>query len=330
MNIDELINGFNDTDKHIVSKIKAAFRSIPVFIKYLIKIGRVGEIDLESVNLIMYDTDREKIGTVYYDILQSTGPEYFLKYFRGITKEEDGYYFNSNWGLTDVFPNFYRDEQTSIAIGEALGQDWVQMFEIYSDNIDFYYDIVRDLDSQNKKFLKERILYYCGTDKFHMSEFNWYDNYEDYFDERGYFSVYEHIDDIMRLDGLFDMVIDLKVLEDLKWQLTNLYGIAYNESWGDEMQERIWSAFSNYFDRDSLIYGQSGGFKIKINHFKEVLSKYFECGVIDGISINYDDILYSLFNDSGCLKLPVIRILDHPQKSKVDEFLNEYFIDNIG
>ena len=38
MNIDELIVGFNDINKSVVDKIKAAFRTIPVFIKYLIKI----------------------------------------------------------------------------------------------------------------------------------------------------------------------------------------------------------------------------------------------------------------------------------------------------
>jgi len=330
MNINELINGFNAVDEPILDKIKAAFRTIKVFIKYLIKIGRVDEIELMSLNLIMYDTNREELGKIYYDILKSTGADYFLEYFRDIKKEENGYYFNSNWSLTDVFQGFYRDEETSIVVGEALGQDWVKMFELYSDNIDFYYDIVKNLNTQNKKYLKERILYYCGTDKFHMSEFNWSDPNEEYFDEMGYFSVYENIDEIMRLDGLFDMVIDLKILEDLKWQLTDLYGIAYNESWGDEMHERVWSAFSNYFDRDTLTYEPSGGFKIKIYHFEEVLSKYFECGVVDGLNITYNEMLYSLFNDSECLLLPTIKFLSYPQNSKVIEYINESFIDNIG
>jgi hypothetical protein len=331
MNIDELITGFNSEDKPTINKIKVLFRSIPIFVKYLIKMGRVTDIDLGSLASNMFNSgDGEFRGDVYNEILKSTGPDYFLKYFRYITKEKDGYYASGSWTFVNTLSSLMTDYEKSKAIEEALGSDWVEMFEIYSDNIDYFYDIVKNLNNTNKKYLKERILYYCGTDKYHWSDFNWPDPYEEFFNEQGYFSVYENIDEIMRYDGLFDMVIDLKVLDDFKTQLTHLYSTAYNESWGDQMKDIIMEAFSGYFDFDTLIVDENEHFKIKIVGFEKILSKYFECGAIDGLHITYDEILYSLFYDSGCLEPPSIKILSSPQPSKVNEFLNEYFVDNIG
>jgi len=330
MNIDELITGFNSEDKPTINKIKSLFRSIPIFVKYLIKIGKVEELSLGSFTYIMdMAGERDLRSAVYSEILKSTGPDYFLKYFQHIVKEKDGYYFTDSWSLADTLSGLMPDYETSRAVEEALGSDWVNMFDIYSDNINYFYDIVKNLDNYNKKYLKERILYYCGTEKFHKTDFNWWIPNEEYFDQRGMFSVYDNIDDIIRNDELFDMVIDLKVLDDLKFSLTSLYNIAYNESWGDQMKVIILSAFSPYFDMDTLVSKEDRGFKVKIKNFDEVLSKYFECGAQDGLYINYDEMLYSLFYDTRCMKLPVIKVINRPERTKVNEFLNEYFIDNV-
>ena len=72
MNIDELINGFNSEDKPTINKIKALFRSIPIFVKYLIKIGRVTDIDLGSLASNMFNTGEDVFrGDVYNEILKS-------------------------------------------------------------------------------------------------------------------------------------------------------------------------------------------------------------------------------------------------------------------
>lgn len=330
MNINKLIVGFNKKDEPTLKKIKVLFRSILVFVRYIIKIGRVEELNLNSLSGTNYSYyDHRLYSTLYYEILESTGPNYFLKYFSGISKEDDGYYYSGTFFDT-VLSSFFEDYEQSRAVEQSLSRDWVNRFEIYSDNIDYFYEIVKDLNKTNKKYLKDKILYYCGTDKFHKTDFNWYDPYEGYFDEEGWFSVYENIDEIMRYDGLFDMVInDLNVLSDLKVNLTQLYNTAYNETWGDEMRKIVFLNFNTYFDMDTLV--EDGyKFKVKIKNFDKIISKYFKCGNNEsGLHITYDEMLYSLFYETNCLTPPSFEILSIPQKSKVSDFMNEQFIDYV-
>jgi uncharacterized membrane protein YheB (UPF0754 family) len=169
----------------------------------------------------------------------------------------------------------------------------------------------------------------CGDNNFDEESFN-YNLPSDYFDENDEFNVSDNIEVIMTDSELFKFVIELDCLRELKSSLSDLYSMAYNEAWNEQMFEIIWSELSEFFSKD--VVWEDDFVKIKIKDFNIVLDDYFrdigdnETNIIE--DNNYIRMLSSLFL-LGIYEEPNIRLLPYPSDELVNNNINDSLSDYI-
>lgn len=329
MTTNEFIVDFNGGGYDDQYKIFKIFGKPENFLKYLHKQGKLSEINLSRLN---YEFEFN-INKLFLTILQLIGPDYFLKYLWNVEKVGDDYYVKLG-GLSEFWVLFsnYRNSNEERIVEGVFGSDWFEMFDVYNYT-NIYDEIVLNLDDENRNKLRENILSICGDEVFTYDDFS--KNAQHIFDDEDEFIVQDNIDNIMSNGKMFNTVINLYVLEDLKHNLLNLYSNAYNEAWVDETYSLIWDSLSTYFDKDSITWYDNGGsVLIKIKFFKTILSDYFNCHITMENDDSIDDegsfltLMNSLFD--ACVDRPSFNTRDYPDSDKVSEYLNDAFGDYVN
>jgi hypothetical protein len=325
MNLDNLITGLNQGDNKAVNRIRDMFGSLTKFVKYYVKKRK----KLTEINLNSYwqqcNSDEERyFNTLCLDILNEAGPSYFIHYLSDVVYENETYYVTP-WHLKDLSSLFLRNE--SEIVDSVFDSDNYEYFNIEPRYINYYYDIVNILNDRNKKYLKERILEL--TDGHTFSENDFENPPYDYFVEKEYFKISENIDDILKISDLFNEIMELEPLFNIKLEMENLYNYAYNESWGEVMFKRIFDSMSDIFYPEFT--WESDKPKIRIVDFPGFLRTFFNCADEENIIDQYDFIsfLYTIMG-LGCIERPDFRTLDYPPTDKVDEYINDLFIDYLS
>jgi len=325
MNLDNLIEGLNKRDDKAISRIRAMFGSLTKFVKYYVKKRKkLHKIDLHSYWDECNRDEEEYFNTLCLDILNEVGPRYFIKYLSDVVYENNTYYVKP-WQLKDLSSLFLRDE--SRIVDRVFDSDNYDYFDIEPIRINYYYDIVNILNDRNKKYLKQRILELSHNYKFDEDDFEFPPL--DYFNEDGEFIISDNIDEILKIDDLFNDIIELSPIYDIKLEMENLFNYAYNEAWGDVMFKRIFDSMSDLFYPEFTWENDKP--KIRIVDFPGFLRTFFNCAYEYTIIDQYDFItfLYHL-TSSGCIEHPDFKILNYPPRDKVDENINDLFIDYIS
>ena len=329
MNIDLIIdfinNGGSEKTKNIII---TSFRKWSNVVKFLIYHDRIDKISLNKLYSLLYYNDEEsEFNMICHSLLKKYGAKFFVKYLDDVWEINDEFYIS----LPDLsyLSGLFNYDNTSVIVEGVLGQDWFKFFHVDKSHINYYSDIIDVLDDNNLITIKEIILEVCGNTNFTEESFN-YNLPSRYFDDNYEFNVSENIDDIMSDPDLFNFVIDLNYLKNLKSSLGGLYSMAYNEAWNEQMYKKIWSELSEFFDEefeweDDLV-------KIKIKDFNIVLDNYFrgieddETNITDDTS--YIRMLHSLFL-LNIYEEPRIYIIPYPDSNLVDNYINESLADYI-
>ena len=329
MNFDLIINyinngGSRDNENIIIT----SFRKWSNVAKFLITHNKIEKINLLNLYTILYHNDEEsEFNMICHSILKKYGPGYFVKYLDDVSVVDNEFY--SSLPDLSYLSNIFNYEDISIVVNGVFGQDWYKYFYVDESSIYYYSDIIEILNDNNLITIKEIILEACGDNNFDEESFN-YNLPSDYFDENDEFNVSDNIEVIMTDSELFKFVIELDCLRELKSSLSNLYSMAYNEAWNEQMFERIWSELSEFFSKD--VVWEDDFVKIKIKDFNIVLDHYFrgigdsETNIIEDNS--YIKILHSLFL-LGIYEEPNIRLLPYPSDDLVSNYINDSLSDYI-
>jgi len=273
MKVSELISKFNDGEWYKISKL---FNDdLSTFINFFNKKGLLDKIDIESVNRNDDDGTINQVCLIYLD---KYGVDYFLPYLSDVQKSEDGYYLKID-NLTELKVLFdsggyggMSDEE--IAEG-VLGEDWFEMFSFSSRDVDFHSDVVESLDDENLGTLRKVLL-----DKLSGVEFDGEDFDDEWFyehsNDEGMFTIDDsNIDEVLSESNVFNELLSISNLSELKSELYSLYSMAYNEAWVEEVYEQIKSKISDFFDGDHVWEDKNVYFKIKDLEFD--MKSYMEC-----------------------------------------------------
>jgi hypothetical protein len=329
MNFDLIINYINNGGSNDVKNIIiTSFRKFSNVAKFLITHNKIEKINLEKLYTLLYYNDEEsEFNMICHSILKKYGSDYFVNYLDDVSVVDNEFYIS----LPDLsyLPNIFNYEDISNVVNGVFGQDWYEYFYVDNSSINYYYDIIDILDDNNLITIKENILENCGGNNFDEESFN-YSLPSDYFDENDEFNVSDNIETIMSDSELFNFIIQLDCLRELKSSLISLYSMAYNEAWNEQMFERIWSGLSEFFSKD--VVWEDDFVKIKIKDFNIVLDHYFrgigdnETNIIEDNS--YIKILHSLFL-LGIYEEPNIRLLPYPSNELVSNNINDSLSDYI-
>jgi hypothetical protein len=327
MNLDSLIKGLNDGDYHTIERIRVVFGSLPRFIKhYVKKRNKLDELDLYNLWQQSSSKEEESFNSICKDVLDQAGPKHFVQYIADVTYEDGTYYFNP-WILKE-FDALFIGTHSDIVKG-VFDSDWYEHFET-ENYINYFYDILKILNENNKKYLKNKILEISHGHVFKADDFE--NPPYDYFNQNDNFIVADNIDDIMKISELFNEVIELNQLFVLKLELENLYAMSYNEAWNEVMYDRIWDSLSDFFNPKFTWVNDKP--KIKIIDFPGFLWTFLNCfnGYRKETLVNQFDLLgflHALISYS-CLEQPTFSILNNPPVDGVNQYINNSFYDYIS
>ena len=325
MNLDNLITGLNQRDHKAIDKIRGMFGSLTKFVKYYVKKRKkLHKIDLNSYWVECDRDEEEYFNTLCLDILNEAGPSYFIQYLSDVVYENETYYVTP-WQLKDLSSLFLREE--SRIVDRVFGSDYDDVFSVESGDINYYFDIVNILNDRNKKYLKERILELTDGQTFSEDDFETSDF--DYFNENGEFIISDNIDEILKSSELFNEIVELEPLFTIKLEMENVYNYAYNNAWRNIMFKRIFDSMSDLFYPEFTWENDKP--KIRIVDFPGFLRTFFTCANDENIIDQYDFIsfLYTLMGND-CVENPDFKRIDYPPTDKVDEYINDLFIDYLS
>lgn len=323
MKASELIDRFNDGEWYKISKLFN--NDLSTFINFFDKKGLLDKIDIESVNRNDEDGTINQVCLMYLD---RYGPDYFLKYLGDVQKNEDGYFLKLG-DLSELSKLFdsgnYRGMSDEEIVSEVLSPDWFEMYSFSSRDVDWYNDVVNDLDDDNLKTLKGVVLDKLSGVEFDSEDFNdeWF---YDQSDDNGMFTINEtNIDQVFSDGSVFNELMWLDNLRETRSELFSLYSLSYNEAWNDEVYEQIKRTISEYFDGDHIWEGEDVYFKIK--NFGGDLRNFMTCmeGYSDSIIDRYDYLDMVKMYMTTCGEELRIYNPEYADSDLVRKNLNEYF-----
>lgn len=327
MKVSELIDRFNDGEWYKISKLFN--NDLSTFINFFDKKGLLDKIDLESINRNDEDGTINQVCLMYLD---KYGPDYFLKYLGDVQKNEDGYFLKLD-NLSELSKLFDSGDSRGMTdeeiVSEVLGPEWVEMYSFSSRDIDWYNDIVGDLNDDNLKTLKGVVLDKLSGVEFDSEDFNdeWF---YDQSDDNDMFTINEtNIDQVFSDGSVFNELMWLDNLRETRSELFSLYSTSYNEAWNDEVYEQIKRTISEYFDGDHIWDNEDVYFKIK--NFGGDLRNFMTCmeGYSDSIIDRYDYLDMVKMYMTTCGNELRLYNPEYADSDLVRKNLNEYFNDYI-
>jgi hypothetical protein len=325
------IDKFNEGDTDFIEHMNG----FGTFLKMLEKRGLINELDFNQI----YDSEYENEFLIF--LHNHNNDEFWnivsnhlsdLKIENGVPKiivNEPGEFANlfcDNRGIsTDTFSSILN------------GGDYDSYWSSYELTNDVYRDVIEELTKENLLYLKEYIIKSLKGEQITPHT----ELLEDYAQQQGHpdyviidqSNIDQVVDDSETMNELMDNELD-----ELKSELYNIYGSAYNSAYEEELYVDIWNELETYFEK--------GQWNSRPHPYKENTSIETYSAVIKDIdsiildfleqnkgnygtygSLEYYGSLMSVINETrDCLSF---HPSDYPDSRLVDKNINMYFGDYI-
>lgn len=330
MDIHDLIEMFNEGNTDFLKYIN----DIETFFKILHKRGLLDKLDPEGK--LVEDYQNELL-LFYYNEDEEKFWEYVLKFLQDVDIiEGKPYIFVDRIGeFSKLFCNGNRNDISPDTIESILDGDYDNYwsFRDLTDNV--YRDVIEELNENNILSLKEYIIKSLeGVHVIPHTEL--LENYAEEQNHPEYVTIDKtNIDQILDDKETMDELLNNE-LEELKGELYQIFGNAYQTAYEEELYEGIWDEISTYFEKGKWVS------RPHIYQKNTSVEKYvapiqnFESNVLDFLNNNkgytrgtleywgsYFGILEEEFD---CLSYYAP---DYPDSFKVDKYINIYFTDHI-
>jgi hypothetical protein len=333
--VDEFNNGNWD-------EIESYFNEdFDLFMEYLTKYNLLDQIDFFKI-------DEEYQNKILLFRLEKY-PEETLKFICGeiltdVHEMNGGYYvyLNNREELSKLFETNSRNYPTRDIVKSVLGEDW---WEPYSDTTDDVYDDVIDkLNDDNLNYLTSYIVKRIGDQELSLDHYNdmLFTNFSEEQGTEGVFKINET--NVKQLIGDKDAMKELlnNDLFDLKSDLYNIHGNAYNTAYSDEVYVSVWNELETFFIK-GFEYAER-----ELRNGKKVTAEYVKIRnffsdvkdfLINNPTADYSTSQITYYGgyiemiegmmDNGDINYLSFRIPEYPSYTEVKKIINEIFGDYI-
>jgi hypothetical protein len=336
MNVDELINEFNDGQTDF---LKFFGGDVKVFFSFLERRNRLQEIDPKSIDsgdwqnsylIWLYDKDKSKF---YELVLDMVSDLHFVDGTAILTLDDRGdlyqfFCFRDRNGIS-------RETVENILSGES---DYWDYFDYDSENI--YRDVVDELTDGNLEHLKKAIIEKLKDTQLN-TETELLERIAEYQGHPEYVIVDESIiSDILKDEETTNFVMDEC---DLTSDLDSVYRNAQNSAYETTLYDGIINELDDYFVMNKgnfVSKSKYGGTKIgqyyevPVRDFDKVILDYLKDGESAGerYTIDYHGSIFDIMErmvQDGSLQCLSYHSPDYPDSDHVTENINEFIKDYI-
>jgi hypothetical protein len=363
--IDNLIEYFNNGEYD--DGIKPFFGNIVNFLRYANKHEFIDELSMDNLPLdefeesLKYLDTLDKLDSLYYEEVPEEFKNTLLLYklekdpknvLKWISDNliTDVYFMNGGYylyiknrqELADLFRQ-YRDYGPYEYAKSVLGEDTWEPFWDTTDNV--YRDVIEELDSKNKNYLKNYILRELkdvkieldGQSSEEMSLIASEQGNDDFF-----IVNQENVDRIINDEETMNWIL-INELPDLKSDLFNIHMNAYNSAYETEIYNYVWRELSTYFEPKSweTVKKEKNDGKtyyeeyLKVNDFGQIIYDFLS----SNRNYTYNDsyleywgtligVISSLMNDEEYEWLN-FRVSDYADWTLTRKYINEIFPDYL-
>jgi len=280
------------------------------------------------------DLDSELIENEFYDdylkFLYNTSIDKFheevLKH-NDVKEGSDGFYIEI-YDLDDLLPLYcdnYRDFSEEDAARRVFSEDFVDYTHYFNDGSVHQY-VVDDLNEDNLKSLKERILKELGNEQIESNT----PLLEDIAEEQGQDYVTLNFEVLGRILSDEKSTDEILSKTDIESDLWGLYNQSSNYAYEEELTELVMDGLNQYFDSWNWenVRGEKNYdvFRLKISDLDGDILKMLDNGEEIRDYSNYISILGRLISedDRQCISF---RIPEYPDYTLLKKNINELFGD---
>jgi hypothetical protein len=325
------IDKFNEGDTDFIEHMNG----FGTFLKMLEKRGLINELDFNQI----YDSEYENEFLIF--LYNHNNDEFWniVSNYLSDLKIENGVptiVVNEPGKFANLFCD-NRDISTDTISSILNGGDYDSYWSSYELTDDVYRDVIEELTKENLLYLKEYIIKSLKGEQITPHT----ELLEDYAQQQGHpdyviidqSNIDQVVDDSETMNELMDNELD-----ELKSELYNIYGSAYNSAYEEELYVDIWNELETYFEK--------GQWNSRPHPYKENTSIETYSAVIKDIdsiildfleqnkgnygtygSLEYYGSLMSVINETrDCLSF---HPSDYPDSRLVDKNINMYFGDYI-
>ena len=282
------------------------------------------------------DLDSELIENEFYDdylkfLYNTTHDEFYEEVLKhnDVKKESDGFYIEI-YDQDDLLPLYcdnYRDFSEEDAARRVFSENFVDYTYYFNDGSVHQY-VVDDLNEDNLKSLKERILKELGNEQIEPNT----PLLEDIAEEQGQDYVTLNFEVLGRI--LSDEKSTDKILSgtDIESNLWGLYNQSSNYAYEEELTELVMAGLNQYFESWNWenVRGEKNYdvFRLKISDLDGDILKMLDNGEDIRDYSNYISILERLISedDRQCISF---RIPEYPDYTLLKKNINELFGDYV-
>lgn len=323
-NIDDIIERFNDGDYSVLEYFGGDYQT---FFKFLERKKKLTEVDPTGIDadeyqnellLYFYRTDKNKFYHWCNELLADVEFVDGVPYI--VTEPED---------FAELFcdsRDASRDTIASILSGD-LEWSWYDSYDV-----DIFDNVIHDLNPENLRKLKEIFIRELSGKEIE-------------YDGESFEVTNENIDMIFRDSHIVDQILN-EELEDLRYELKNLYHRADQQALEDDYYEEVWGELNEFFytyDRNwvtvrrGYTWDKDGNKKDKYREEVRMPIKDFDKFVTDYLegnkkysmgTLEYHGNYIGILKDGGeCIR---VRLPDYADSRKIETNMNEAFDDYIS
>lgn len=320
--------------------IQPFFNTFDNFYKYLKKNGVDSELTLKDIP--------DELFNYYAFLLLQDNPEKVIDYIvdntlTDIHKKSDGYYLRlrDREEISEFFKET-RYENTRDLVKSIMGEDWWEPYYYTTDNV--YRDVIEELNSENLKYLKEKILSELkdtqieinGRASEEMELIASEQGHDDHF-----FVTSENIDRVVDDEETMEYLLKYE-LDTINSELYGLHGNAYNTAYTDKVWKDVMDEISTYFEpkfhTETVKVGEKTRYDeyIKIKDLHQIIYDYLDNyknshwnDDLMEYHGSFTGILTKMMDEMSGYDFLDIRIPDYPDSRLVDRYINEMFRDYL-
>jgi len=334
---EKILVTFNDEGWDSIEPFFGKFEN---FYNYLKKYGVLNQLSLKKIPDELYNE------YAYY--LMQDYPDYVVNYIvdntlTDIEKKGDEYYLRlrDREEVSDFFRGGgYRGDKARDIVKNVMGEDWWDPY--YDTTDDVYRDVVEELNEENLRYFKQRVLNELkdvkieldGKSSEEMEEIASEQGHDDHF-----FVTPENIDRIVDDSDTMENLLKYH-LQDIRNDLYSVHSQGYNDAYTSEIWEDIMSELSTYFKpefhSESVKVGDKTKYVeyLKINDLKSIIYDYLynykDSSYNDDMMEyhgSFTGVLTKMMDEISGYDFLDFRIPDYPDSSRVDRNINELFKD---
>jgi len=332
---EKILVTFNDEGWDSIEPFFGKFEN---FYNYLKKYGVLNQLSLKEIPDELYNE------YAYY--LMQDYPDYVVNYIvtntlTDIEKKGDEYYLRlrDREEVSDFFRGGgYRGDNARDIVKNVMGEDWWDPY--YDTTDDVYRDVVEELNEENLRYFKQRVLNELkdvkieldGKSSEEMEEIASEQGHDDHF-----FVTPENIDRIVDDSDTMENLLKYH-LQDIRNDLYSIHSQSYNDAYTSKIWEDIMSELSTYFEpkfhTETVKFGDKTKYVeyLKINDLKSIIYDYLynykDSSYNDDMMEyhgSFTGVLTKMMDEISGYDFLDFIIPDYPDSSRVDRNINELF-----